>query len=99
MDLILTPDMQRFVDESVRSGRFAAPEDVVLAALAAFMGDNSLSSMSSDEMEEMYPGFREKIAEGIRSADAGELVDGEEFFAELEREDQEAANKAGRKSA
>jgi Arc/MetJ-type ribon-helix-helix transcriptional regulator len=99
MNLILTPEMQRFVDECVRSGQFATPEDVVLTALAALMRDDPLKSLSADEMEEMYPGLREKIAEGVRSADAGELVDGEEFFAELEREDQEAANKAGRKSA
>lgn len=98
MDLTLPPEIQRFVDASVKSGRFSSPQDIVIAALASLMSD-SLGTCSSEELEAMYPGFREKIAEGLRSAEAGELVDGEEFFAELEREEQELASKAGRKSA
>jgi predicted transcriptional regulator len=41
---------------------------------------------STAELEAKYPGLREKIAQGLADAEAGRLTDGEEFFAELERE-------------
>jgi putative addiction module CopG family antidote len=34
MTLELSPEMQRFIDEEVRSGRYEKAEDVVLAGLA-----------------------------------------------------------------
>ena len=98
MDLTLTPEMQRFVEGKVKSGRYGAPEDVVRAALVTFMQQESLEGLTADELEVIYPGLRQKIAEGLADLREGRFRDGEEFFDELDREDDEA-DRAGRKTA
>lgn len=99
MDLTLTPDMQRFVDAKVKGGQYAAPADVIRAALTALMQQDNLASLPVEELDAIYPGFRQKIAEGLAAADAGRLTDGEEFFEQLEREERESDDQAGRKTA
>jgi hypothetical protein len=39
------------------------------------------------ELEELYPRLRQLIAEGLAQARTGQLVDGEQFFDDLEAED------------
>jgi len=39
MQIILTPDQQKFVDAQVRAGRFESPEQVVAEALSRLMQD------------------------------------------------------------
>jgi predicted transcriptional regulator len=39
--------------------------------------------------ESKYPGYQEKIAQGLADADAGRISDGEQFFEELEEPDPE----------
>jgi antitoxin ParD1/3/4 len=99
MDLTLTPELQRYVEQKVKSGQYATPQDVVHAALAALMQQDDLASMPVEELETLYPGFRQKIAEGLADIEAGRLSDGEEFFDQLEREERESFDKAGRKTA
>ena len=99
MDLKLTLEMKRFVDANVQNGRFATPEEVLLAALTAFMmGDASFSGLSDEEFEALYPGVHEKIAEGLADLKAGRVVDGEAFFDELDRE-LDRPNESNRKTA
>ncbi|HEY7117929.1 MAG TPA: hypothetical protein VH475_15185 [Tepidisphaeraceae bacterium] len=87
------------VEQMVTSGRFASAEEAVHAALAALMQQESLAKIPTEEFEAMFPGFREKIAEGLADLKAGRCQDGEAFFDELEREDQEQAARPGRKTA
>lgn len=98
MGLILSSEMQRFVDELVKSGRFATPDDVIRAALVALMQQDDLASMSTEEIEGVYPGLRGKIAAGVADLNAGRVRDGEEVFDELDRVE-ELASKGGRKTA
>jgi antitoxin ParD1/3/4 len=93
MNLAISPQMQRFVDEEVRSGRYAAPEDVIHAALASLIQNRWLETASIDEVEAVLPEFRKKIAEGLADLRDGKMVDGEEFFDRLERDDNDAANR------
>lgn len=88
MTLMLDQDIQEFIAEELRAGRFEKPEDVVRAAFARFMQLQRIETLPLDELEAIFPGFRQKVAEGIASADAGDLTDGDEFFAELEREEE-----------
>lgn len=39
MQITLTPQQQKFVDDQVRSGRFASPDQVVAEALSRLMHD------------------------------------------------------------
>ena len=96
MELSLTDDLSKFIQERVRTGQYAAPEDVVRAGLAALRQQEALAQLDSSEIEVLYPGFRQQIEEGLKAARAGKLSDGDAFFEELEREEPTDIN---RKSA
>jgi antitoxin ParD1/3/4 len=102
MNVPVPQEMQSFIEDQVKSGRYASIDDAVLAALAQFMQQDRLEHLSTEELEAIFPGFREAIAEGIASSAAGRVRDGEEFFAELEREElqrEEQNQTSGRKTA
>jgi putative addiction module CopG family antidote len=98
MKVALKAEMKQFVEQQVKSGRFASPEDVVHAALAVLMQHRAFEDLSTEELEAVFPDLRGKIARGLEDARAGRLSDGEAFFEELEREDRAVRGK-GRKSA
>ena len=93
MNFTISPQMQRFVDDEVRSGRYAAPEDVIHAALASLMQNRWLETAPIEEVEAVYPDFRQKIAEGLADLRDGKMVDGEEFFDRLERDDNDTTSR------
>jgi putative addiction module CopG family antidote len=69
------PDLERFVEEKVRSGEYATPEAVVENALATLrLHENVLPS--GEEL-------RRLIVEGQAEADRGELLDGADVFRNL----------------
>jgi antitoxin ParD1/3/4 len=98
MKLELSPEMQQFIEDEVKSGRYEHPEDVVLASLARMMQQEGLEGLSAQEVEVLYPGFRAKISEGLEDLRAGRVSDGEEFFDELDRQE-DVAKGPDRKTA
>lgn len=68
-DVSLTPEMQRFVEEQVRSGRYASASAVMEAGLL----------LLQTEEEEL----RREIRVGLDQIEKGQVVDGEEAFARL----------------
>jgi putative addiction module CopG family antidote len=97
MDFSLPPEIRKLIDDRVQSGQYASPQDVITTALATLEQQERLAELGTGELGTLFPGLREQIAEGLASARAGELVDGEEFFDELDREEEERAK--GRKTA
>ena len=95
MDLILSPDVQQFVDEKVKSGEYARPEDVVYAGLVTLMHQTNLSQLSPEELEAIFPNLRQKIDEGMEDLRAGRAGDGEAFFEELERDEKSEPEQSG----
>ena len=84
MNVSLHPELQKFVDEQVRTGRFLTPEEVVNAALANLQTEQQLDeNLVPEDLEEL----RAQIAVGIEQADRGELAawDPNEVMAEVER--------------
>ena len=67
MKLELNPEMQKFVDDEVRSGRYDSPEGVVRQALALLKAQFDLTP---DDVEEL----RRMLAPAIAQADRGELT-------------------------
>jgi antitoxin ParD1/3/4 len=98
MNLSLTPDIQKLIEDRVKSGKYPSPEDVVAAAVAHLEQQERLTSLNATDLDTLFPGLRERLAAGLASANAGRLTDGEAFFDELERED-EQPDSSTRKSA
>jgi Arc/MetJ-type ribon-helix-helix transcriptional regulator len=63
MNLSLNADVQRFIEEKVRAGQFATPEDVVHTAIARLQSDEAIE-LDDDELA--------AIEEGLAQADRGE---------------------------
>jgi Arc/MetJ-type ribon-helix-helix transcriptional regulator len=95
MPITLSPETEALIQEHLSRGEFATVDDLLHAALS-LLEQREFVSMATDEVLAAYPGIREKIEEGFADAEAGRLTDGEEFFAQLEREEQEQDRKARR---
>ena len=65
MHVTLTPEMQRFVTDKVKSGQFATAEDVVNGALVAMKAQEAQTPEDLDEL-------RRLVAVGIAELDRGE---------------------------
>ena len=79
----LTPEMERLVSTGLASGRYQSAEEVVREGLI-------LLAERDRRAERELGDIREKVAVASASAYAGNLVDGEEFFDQLEREEEQA---------
>lgn len=77
MNVSLTPELTRFVEEKVRSGMFHSQSEVIRLGLRLLK--------ERDEVHQARLGrLRDEVAVGLEQARRGELLDGEEVFAELE---------------
>lgn len=83
MNVSLTPELEKFVEETVATGRYSSASEVVRA---------SLRKLEEEERWKAYA--KAKIAKGLEDIAAGRIVTSEEFLAEIA-----ARKKARRKSA
>ena len=89
MNVNLTPELNKLVQNKVKSGRYNSASEVVREALRLFEERDRIRELKIQEL-------RKKINEGWASLERGEGVDGEEFFKGLEREEQELGRKRKR---
>lgn len=78
MNLSLEPGVQKLIDERVKSGKYATPEDVVAAALVTLDHQERLGEFDAGELDEL-------LAEGEQSLKELEPLDGAQAF-QLRRE-------------
>jgi len=78
MNVSLTPELEKMVQRKVQTGRYNSASEVVREALRLM-----------EERDQVKAEVRKKIAAGVESAQAGSLTGGEEFFAQLEAEQDE----------
>ena len=72
MNVSLTPELEKFVDDTVATGRYSSASELVRA---------SLRKLEEEERWKAYA--RAKIAKGLEDLAAGRTVSGEEFLAEI----------------
>lgn len=78
MNIQLTkPDLEKFVEEQVRTGRFASAEDVIEAGLTHLMIDHVVGSLDEEVID--------AIDESERQIEKGQVRDWKEVSAELRR--------------
>ena len=76
MNVNLTPELERLVQQKVESGLYNNQSEVVREALRLLA--------EQDRLREAHLGkLRESLAEGLAQADRGELLDGPAVVAEL----------------
>lgn len=97
MNVTLNPAIARFVEGELLAGRYTSAEDVVHAGVLALMDRDRVERLTPEGLEAIYPDARAKLRAGLEEARQGRLSDGEAFFEELDREDDDA--EAGRKTA
>lgn len=73
MDLSLNPQVQKLIDERVKSGKYATPEDVIAAALLTLDQQEWLGDFDSGELDTL-------LAEGEQSITEDGTLDGDEAF-------------------
>lgn len=78
MTVSVTPELEAFVSSRLESGRFASASEVFREGLR-------LLEEREMRREAELARLRRDIQAGVDQARAGELVDGEGVFAELER--------------
>lgn len=81
MNVSLTPELERLVDEKVKSGLYTSASEVVREALRLLHERDRTREHRAAEL-------RRNVIVGIEQADRGELADGEEFFERLSRENE-----------
>lgn len=78
MNVHLTQELEQLVQRRVESGRYGSASEVVRDALR-------LLADRDEQVERRNQELRKKIAQGLDSLHGGAGVDGEEFFAQLDR--------------
>ena len=79
MNISLSKELEQLIQEKVKSGRYLSASEVVGEALRLLDERDRVQEARLAEL-------KVKIREGIEASERGELVDGEEFFAELEED-------------
>ena len=79
MNVSLRKELEQFIDDRVKSGRYSSADEVVEEALWLL---RERDRTSTERLAEL----KAKIREGIEASERGEVVDGEEVFAELEED-------------
>ena len=78
LNVSLTPELAKFVENRVASGRYQTASEVVREGLR-------LLEAHEQDMQEATARVKAKLQRGIDQAKRGELFDGDEVFEELRR--------------
>ena len=76
LNVSLTPELERFVQERVASGRYQTASEVVREGLR-------LLELQERDREAAHEALKAKLKRGVAQAERGEVVDGEEFLEKL----------------
>ena len=77
MTISLSPDLKKYVEEQVKAGRFASPQEVVEAGLARLMLDPVADSLDDEDVA--------AIEESEAQIERGEDLDWAQVSAELRK--------------
>ncbi|MFN6484775.1 MULTISPECIES: type II toxin-antitoxin system ParD family antitoxin [unclassified Nostoc] len=79
MNVSLTPELEQLVKDKVNSGRYHSVSEVMGEALR-------LLDERARVQEQRLAELKAKIQEGLEASERGEVIDGEEVFAEIEED-------------
>lgn len=79
MNVSLTPELEQFIEEKVQSGKYYSASEVISEGLRLLVERDNFNQMRLEAL-------RKEIAIGLEASDRGEVVDGEEAFAEIDED-------------
>ena len=79
MNVHLTPEVEKLVQDKVKSGRYNSASEVVREALRLLEQRDEVFTLHKEEI-------RKQIEEGWQSARRGEFADGDEVFDRIDAE-------------
>ncbi|BBD64872.1 hypothetical protein NIES4072_14640 [Nostoc commune NIES-4072] len=79
MNISLTPELEQLVKDKVSSGKYNSVTEVMGEALRLLEERDRIRDQRLAEL-------KAKIQEGIEASERGEVIDGEEVFAEIEED-------------
>ena len=79
MNISLTPELEQFIAEQVKSGKFFDASEVITEGLRLLWERDRIQKARLAEL-------KEKIRIGIEASDRGEVFDIDDVFAELEED-------------
>lgn len=89
MNVSLTPEFERYVEDKVNSGDFSSASEVVRAGLR-------LLKEHEAEHQARLEALRQAVGEGLAQARRGQAKDGAEVFASMRTRRQQAAKGRGK---
>lgn len=80
MNISITPELQKFVEQEVKAGLYQSASEVIRAGLRRLKEDKERKSrfVVSSQAE-----LEDKLLEGVAELDRGEGLPGEQVFADL----------------
>jgi antitoxin ParD1/3/4 len=82
MNVSLTDEQRRFIQERVKMGRYRTATDVVRDALRVLMQQEANDGPGYEAWRDRV---RQQVEEGYQQAARGELLDGEQVFARAKK--------------
>jgi antitoxin ParD1/3/4 len=76
MNVTITPDLRRLIEERVKAGPYGSANEVLREALRLLAEHDELAALRRQEL-------RKKVAEGLAASRRGDVVDGEAAFRRL----------------
>jgi len=78
MNVSLTPELEKLVNEKVKSGQYTSASEVIREGLRLVQEQDELRRIKLQML-------RQEIAKGIEQLDRGEGIPGDQVFAEIKK--------------
>ena len=86
MNVSLTPELEKVINNKVESGMYHSASEVVREGLRLLVEQDQLRQLRFEEL-------KHEVARGITQADQGDVISGEEVFNNLRERNKRATDK------
>ncbi len=83
MNISMTPELEKFVEEEVRSGFYLSASEVIRAGLRRLKEDKETRERMPRFVASSVADLEDKLLSGVRQLDRGEGIPGDVAFARL----------------
>jgi antitoxin ParD1/3/4 len=89
MNISFTPELERFIQSQVASGKYASTEEVIVAGIKLLEKRECIYQGRFEELQR-------EIMVGVEASERGEVIDGETVFQQLKQKLQQRRQQTGK---